>query len=306
MNDRASFLGVRLNKLFENKHWFFDFRLPKMSRSDSVQFLRSDVDLDLVLNQDDLTMTRIHQYMEAHEDIDDEMFGLEQESYSINAFSKTEASRLTDTNLFTLFHEAMNQTILPDELTGPIDNWADEMEEHDLQVENQEKEEVGDMMEQLDLEEGVNMVRAFGYKKPRARRAMNVVSSLRQGSVIKSRILNLFFRDGSIDAESNRQLPNMYLYLLDHNSAVTDQISRKLNNSLMDLILTKLSNATGMEKHKIDHLLSTRLNQHRVPIAVHYNLMTGQIGNQTEDLYEEMLNNDYDSDQSYESSVDEN
>jgi len=284
-NEKALFLGVRFNSLITNKNWFYDFRIPIMSRSETITFLKDDVDLAVLLDQDTIELNRIHQYMEAREEVNEEAFGITSVQVSTGQFTKAEANRLTDKSLFELFMDAMNATALPESFTAPIGNWADYVEEH-------EDEDLNELMGKLKDEEGINLVRAFGYKKPAVKRAMNTIHSLRQGSLLKSRVLNMFFKDGSIDSESNRQLPNMYLYLSDQIHGNLTKTEEKLTEQLMDLILERLTRATGSEPIRIRKALENKPLQHRIPVAVYHHYTTGNTGQQTDDLFEELLEMD--------------
>jgi len=284
-NEKALFLGVRFNSLITNRNWFYDFRIPIMSRSETITFLKEDVDLTVLLDQDTIELNRIHQYMEAREEVSEEAFGITSVQVSTGQFTKAEANRLTEKSLFELFMDAMNATVLPESFSAPIGNWADYVEEH-------ENEDLDELMGKLKDEEGINLVRAFGYKKPAAKRAMNTIHSLRQGSLLKSRVLNMFFKDGSIDSESNRQLPNMYLYLSDQILGKLTKTEVKLTEQLMELILERLTRATGSEPSRIRKALENKPLQHRIPVAVYHHYTTGNTGQQTDDLFEELLEMD--------------
>jgi hypothetical protein len=273
INTRTSneifYLGVRLNKLLENCSWFYNYRLPTMDEYSRLKFLKEDVDYETLLEQESRDISRINDYMEVRDEINEDAFAILSTNHTIDPMY---TENLAGRTVFDMFKQTMEEVVLPTTLTEhvPIKDWAE-------QVEEEENEEMDNFKQQLDEQEQVGVVRSLGYKKKGKNKSMFTIGSLQQGSILKNRVLNCFFDNQDVKNERLRQLPHMYIYCtkIAHNPESSRFFSTLLSN-LSDLIIDRLSVNTGSPSFDIREKLDKQLSSYEIPIQM-VEMMQGKV-----------------------------
>ncbi|AYP71800.1 RNA-dependent RNA polymerase [Penicillium roseopurpureum negative ssRNA virus 1] len=227
------FKGLRLKTILRNQDWFYNYRLPSFTDSDTLEFFHNDVNFDMVLSQTTEEKGRILEYLQVMDEIDEEVFNLNtgglvmQGNYVVSDLDFEEEVE----NVEDLFMEAMTgikregafdfEPIEP----GSFD-WAEEAEEA--------SKDTG--LPPIEEEDGIRFVRSMGYKR-RARKAnMHVINQMQLGHILKERVLNMFFKNAAITSEDRKLLPNYYIWINNNRSSVGENLSGELQR----VILTEL------------------------------------------------------------------
>jgi hypothetical protein len=260
------FRGVRLNRLLENADWFYNYRLPALTDEDSARFFQDDVNFDVVLGQTSSDKTRIVEYLQVMDEINEEAFSINTATMPLGGTMSglVDIDLLDGKNVEDLFKEAMEQI----EPEGAFSfqaiteenklSWAEmvEEEEEELLRESVSNNPKGG----LDLEnvlgtdeDGIRFVRSLGYKRKARRANFQVISQLQQGHVLKERILNMFFKSGSVTSEDRRALPNYCIWLYGNR----DRIGEKLSDELERVILSELQLIMGASKRELKETLAS-------------------------------------------------
>nr|QJW70358.1 RNA-dependent RNA polymerase [Erysiphe necator associated negative-stranded RNA virus 9] len=261
VSDDVYLMGVRLSRLLENTSWFYNYQLPSMTNEQSISFLKNDVCFEDLLSQDDLTMSRISEYIEVRDEVNEDAFSIMKNTNRNIYGTDINVDDQTMMTLNEMFRQTMDNEKLPDELkqfNNEIGDWAEE-------VENEVNRDMIELEGELDQGENVKMVRAFGYSKPKPYRAMNTISTLQHGAVMKSRVLNCFFTERSVDREKLRQLPHMYMYLKTVHVKLENQ--DRIRRSLMDLLVKKLHESTGKPKSVLKNTMDKSSGSFVIPIS---------------------------------------
>jgi AraC-like DNA-binding protein len=257
VSDFVSYLGIKAHTLFKNRDWFYNGKLPTFGDSESVRFLKQDVDMSVVLSLRDNDLSRIKDYIETKDESYEEMFSLNLLGEPAGYVDQGITDEIIGSaeNMMSLFRETFDkleeEEIFGDKLEAlpSITNWAEEMDEES------ERENAKGMLTGLEDEiDGINYVRSFGYKKPAAKKNMAAISSLQQGSHIRGRILNQFFNGGSIFSEGLKTLPHKYLWI----NKIKDASNFRLLDAMQQIILERLSVAIGSSPRDIRHKLDTK------------------------------------------------
>jgi len=277
-DDSIFYMGVRLDKLLSNRSWFYNFRLPSMAQENLLIFLKQDVILNDVMNLEDKSIQKIHEYMEVRQEINEEAFSLTQDYSNYMTIKSTEFENMDSFTLNELFRKTIETVDMPDELKTfdyNIESWADEVENELNETQNIFEDEE---------ENYVGVVKAFGYKKPSQRRAMITISSLQQGGMLKRRILDCFFTSQDIRNEKRKQLPHMYLWLM---SLKNDGLESTIE-SLKKHIIRTLAEGLAISQSKVLNIMSSSPDQYKIPIGTLHNYISG-ITEQQHDMFETML-----------------
>jgi hypothetical protein len=281
--------GVRFSRLVDNRSWFYDFKLPKMSQQEVVEFLRNDVDLEFVMTLEDTDKRKIVDYMEIHTEVNQESFGLGWTDKVLIEDVYIEEEEMNSTTFADLFRKTMDEVVVPQSLVNfddPITSWVDEVEEEsDLNFR---------MITQGEIDNNIELTRSLKYKKPERKLAMHTISSLQHGSMLKSRILDCFFTSCDIRYERIRQLPHMLVWLKE----VKDKISQNLYKSLTNYMIDTIHKSSGTEPAKIARVIQTSVGQYSVPISTLDSLINDRPMQQV-DMFDMILQEN--DDQQYES-----
>ncbi|QJT73695.1 RNA-dependent RNA polymerase [Botrytis cinerea negative-stranded RNA virus 2] len=286
------YLGVKLGKLLQNRSWFHNFWLPSMTEKERIDFLRNDVDMKTVLRLESRDAQRIQDYVEVRDEVNEESFSLMRdytESYNIQMEIGLEEDGV-DFN--EMFRSTIEKIEMPAELKtfeGGIDSWADEVEEFN-------DEEIKNIEESLDQDETLQMVKAFGYKRPMARRAMGTISALQQGGALKRRIMDCLFTGQDIRKEKQSHLAHMYVWCVKTDFGEYNDLATEVSLYIARTIATSI----GLTMTKVKSTFDNNLNQYQIPISVLHSLAfhveTSKIDMMDQLMHEVGQESDYDSD----------
>jgi hypothetical protein len=264
--------GVRLNRLLENKNWFFNRRLPELPERDLTHFFREDVHFDVVLQLSKMDQIHVRDYVEIREEVQESSFGV------VHYGIETDDSTSDDKDFTQLFREAMEKEAKEATMqvfhSTHID-WAEE-------VQNQQEEEDEAFFSGLMEEDTILAIRSFGYKRPKAQKSAHTISSLQQGAELRLRILDSFFRMYSVKSEPSRMLPCYYSWL--HEQLGLGSTMDNLIEQLKEHIITALWETTGTKKKSIkESLVRTHERIMKSPLKAFYNLINVETDMLTQD-----------------------
>nr|QXN75415.1 MAG: RNA-dependent RNA polymerase [Grapevine-associated negative single-stranded RNA virus 5] len=226
--------GLRLSSLLKNPDWFYNYRLPSLTDSETLEFFQTNVDFDRVLSQTTEEKGKIIEYLQVMDEIDEDVFNLQMGGSVMQGNIKyTDADFETDVeNVEDLFMEAMTNIQRGGALDfEPMDtglsSWADEMDDFE--------DKDADLPPMLE-EDGIRFVRSMGYRRKARKANMHVVSQMQLGHIMKERVLNMFFKNAAVTSEDRRLLPNYYIWI----RANRDLIGGVLADELQRILLTEL------------------------------------------------------------------
>nr|UYL94506.1 MAG: RNA-dependent RNA polymerase [Leptosphaeria biglobosa negative single-stranded RNA virus 5] len=254
--DSAWYKGVRLTRLLANSDWFHNYRLPSLTESDTTKFFKHDVNFAVVLSLDDSNKTRIVEYLQVMDELNEELFTdtVQTTGYSVGSFNQVyDFDNMESYTMNEIFENAMNeiemqQTFQVEQLNeGNLGSWADQAEE-----EEEENLEALDRALGADDEAQIKFVRSMGYTRPKRKANFLVISQLQHGYMLKDRVLGMFFKGNSITAEERRMLPHYYIWLRDNSSSMPEGLSESLGK----MILTELQLVMGATKPELLSTLS--------------------------------------------------
>nr|QJW70341.1 RNA-dependent RNA polymerase [Erysiphe necator associated negative-stranded RNA virus 18] len=266
----VKYLGVSLAKLFENRSWFFNYRLPMMTEEARMEFLRSNVDYSIVLNLETSDKRRIQEYIEVREEVNEESFSLLR-SDGLRVVSEYDQQLIDSGATFDeLFRDAIESLEMPVSLTQHTDlvgDWAEEVENSIRQND--------ETLEDIAKDSGnIELVNAIGFKKPMQKKAMLTINGLQQGSFMKSRILDCFFTSQNVRNERTSQLANMIIWVTNTETPSRDFTGgffELLKKSIVSHLLKSLEVNTGVKPAKMMGII-TSSNSYGIPIQTLYNL----------------------------------
>uniref|UniRef100_A0AAU7YCI2 RNA-directed RNA polymerase L n=1 Tax=Exserohilum turcicum mycobunyavirales-like virus 1 TaxID=3229031 RepID=A0AAU7YCI2_9VIRU len=233
--------GVRFNTIVKNKDWFFTRRLPSMTESENVRFLREDVDFKTIATLESDDITRINEYMEVREEVNEASFPVLHQFHEDP--ESGESFEFDDQTLFNKFESFMREEAQTGDMRNlTVNDWAAEVEA-----------EMQGMLEFEKDEETVLITKAFGYKKPKQKKAAHTISSLMQGAEMRMRVMDQFFRFGSIKAEATRNLPGYAAYTL--RMIQEGKLEEYLGEMVVSHIIKSLSENTGTKKSKLNNAI---------------------------------------------------
>jgi hypothetical protein len=264
VDDEVFYQGVRLSSLLRNKQWFYNRRIPQMTESDLLTFLREDIDYETVLGLVEFDKVRIKTYMEVREEVNEESFGL---VYSLDAMEQADIDDWGGKTVQQVLRDAMEaeargggMRFLETEAS-----WADEVNE----MVRVDTEQAGLFFD----EETILVTRAFGYKAPKAKKSTHVVNTLQQGAELRMRVLDCFFRMGSVKSEQLRLLPSYVAWLKTVDNQ--DEGPGDLADSLIEHMVRCLSESTGVSMKRIEESIDTRLpSMLKTPLSLYQGLIT--------------------------------
>lgn len=268
--------GVRFNSIIKNRDWFFTRRFPSMTEQETVEFLSNDVDFETVSRLESDDITRINEYMEVREEVNEESFPV---LHQMNEDPESGGSfEFDDETLFAKFEAAMNEEAKTGEMRSlAVDDWAAEVEA-----------EMQEALEFKEDEETVLITKAFGYKKPKQRKAAHTISSLMQGSEMKMRVIDQFFRFGSVKAESSRNLPGYVAYVL--RMVQEGKLVEYVGEMIVSHIIRSLSESTGTKRSTLNNALrAERARILEVPLRPLHMMINRDAGIQTQEDFLESL-----------------
>jgi hypothetical protein len=235
-----------------------------MTESDLLTFLREDIDYVTVLGLVEFDKVRIKTYMEVREEVNEESFGL---VYSLDAMEQADIDDWGGKTVQQVLRDAMEaeargggMRFLETEAS-----WADEVNE----MVRVDTEQAGLFFD----EETILVTRAFGYKAPKAKKSTHVVNTLQQGAELRMRVLDCFFRMGSVKSEQLRLLPSYVAWLKTVDNQ--DEGPGDLANSLIEHMVRCLSESTGVSMKRIEESIDTRLpSMLKTPLSLYQGLIT--------------------------------
>uniref|UniRef100_A0AAU7YVL2 RNA-dependent RNA polymerase n=1 Tax=Fusarium odoratissimum mycovirus P2S TaxID=3140876 RepID=A0AAU7YVL2_9VIRU len=268
----VKYLGVSVSRLFENRSWFFNYRLPMMTESNRMNFLTTDVDYSTVLRLESSDKKRIQEYIEVREEVNEESFAIMRND-GIRVLSQVDQEMIDAGASFDdLFRSAIESITMPTELTQHndiLEDWAD-----DVEASVQQNDAT---LESLAKDEGnIELVNAIGYKKRMPRKAMMTINGLQQGSFMKSRVLDCFFTSQNVRNERTSQLANMIIWVSSMREGENDFTKGEfelLKTSLINHLLKSLEVNTGVKPAKMLQIINAS-NSYAMPIQTLYNLTT--------------------------------
>jgi hypothetical protein len=286
------YLGLRLSSILKNKDWFFNGRLSEMNEHESIKFLEQDVKLETILSLPEQDMENIRDYIEAREEVNEELFNIGQplDHGSLMPVEVTSIDFTNKESIGEMFKNAMKQAVEEVDFADllktedPIGDWFEHVEEH---LDSLRSVEVDfDMLSGAD---GINFVRSFGYKKPSSRKNQVMIGMLQQGSVIRNKVVNMIFKSGSVMNEDVRRLPYMYAWL-----EKFDEESTYYGLSIVakKLITTHLSTSLGIDEHTVTRTLQNRSRVISEPIP-RLSVLIGQAPLHELNVFDELLNEVY-------------
>ncbi|QDB75015.1 MAG: RNA-dependent RNA polymerase [Coniothyrium diplodiella negative-stranded RNA virus 1] len=266
--------GVRFNSLIRNRDWFFNRRLPTMSENEVCNFLRRDVDFRVVLQNDSSDLSRITDYLEVREEVNEESFP---QFNMANIQAETSEDDTFDAeNMYEIFEKAVSQQVASGEmsaLAGSVEDWADLVEEELERVLT---------LDSGEHEGNVLVARSFGYKKPKQRKAAYTINNLQQGVEIKARVLDSFFRMGSVKSEAVKSLPSYIAWTLQvkrENQEFSD-----LAEALVQHMIKSLSESTGVKQTKLRNAIEMAPGRLMLtPLRPLFSLINGEGETMTQD-----------------------
>jgi hypothetical protein len=301
VEDKVKYLGVSLGKLFLNKDWFFNGRLPAFTDVGVVEFLKNCVDIQTVLSLEGRDMTRIKNYIETKEEVYEDHFAtnLAEDRSELGLLPQKTLDELKDASSFNdIFRDEINKMTEDQTFTtahlddGGKFSWADE-------VEAEEEFQAGLLgVNEIDFnkeDDGVGIIRAFGYKKPMARRNMAAISTLQQGGYLKKRVVNLVFKNDSVEYESVRQLPYKYLWL---RSVEGDEKYGDLIKCAKEEIIHRLSQSIGNSERVIRGNLDSKELEMLIPLPRLQSLLN-ENSKVPLDLFDQLVSETYDDAERY-------
>ncbi|UTJ93941.1 RNA-dependent RNA polymerase [Rice dwarf-associated bunya-like virus] len=276
--DSITYLGVRLSRLLINKSWFYNYRLPIFSQSERLEFIKNDINLEIVMGLEDRDRQRINDYIEVREEVNEESFGLNKNPVIEIDGRYYEPQELTSETIAEIFNSTMQNEVLPDSIIQTDFDWYEDVIE---------EEEYGFQSLKIDDEEAIGVIKSIGYKKPKQRKAMHTISGLQQGGLLKSRILDLFFTSQNIKNERVSQLPHMYLWV----KSVNDRINPQLCFELKAHIIKSISSSTGATKARVQTILESNSTQYHIPIQTLDSIINNR-SSQEIDMLDQILEED--------------
>jgi hypothetical protein len=254
------FRGVRLTRLLENTDWFHNYRLPALTDSDCASFFVDDVDFETVMKLDSNDRSRVVDYLQVNDELAEDLFSMAgpQQGYATGTYNQVyDFDEIADGTINEMFERAMLEVANEGAFTfQPLSelieqDWAEEMTEED-------EARMAGLEEGLENDEdNIKFVRSMGYTRPKRRANYQVISQLQHGYMLKDRILNMFFRAGSVTAEERRVLPHQFIWIRDNKSRMPEGLAE----SLQTLILTELQIVMGASKQELLSTLSTAPSQ---------------------------------------------
>ncbi|QKN84393.1 RNA dependent RNA polymerase [Rice Peribunya-like virus 1] len=289
--------GIRLNRLMANRDWFFNGRLPPMSDKESISFLRKDVNMDVVLSSDSTSRTQIVDYLQVHDEVNEEAFGImnAEEIFGRTGYNFTLEDFKTG-RIMEMFNQEVDKLANESFFLGSyedIGDWAEEVEKEGEAAMENLKDALGNE------EDGIRLVRSLGSRVVKKRRNHMVMTSLQQGALMKKRILDMFFSMSSILSESKQSLPYYCLWVMDQ---PREDKSSKLMAEILNHIKQQIIISTGSNIEVVDTILarSNRSLKRSIPrlAAYLYNEDEDQ-----DDLYSMMATESQIADRDYAESI---
>lgn len=285
------FKGIRLSALFKNQDWFYNYRLPSLQDADVSDFLRKDVNFDVILNQTTSEKGRIFEYLQVNEEIDEEVFNINNSSGPFSGLhaQTVDYDSLDNLQINELFSRAMvsEEEMLPEDMLKPegID-WAEEVEDEFNQLEFEEG--------MITEEDGIRYIRSFGYKRPARKANYHVISQLQIGHLLKERVLNMFFKSGAITSENRKHLPHYYIWLRCNKDGLGDGLCKELQR----VVLSELTATMGAT----DRELKVTLDNASPTLAVGPIRAVNYLHNEQQDLFSQLSQSVFYVDERYEES----
>jgi len=264
------YLGVSVSKLFENRSWFFNYRLPMMTEVARMEFLKNDVDYPILLNLETSDKKRIQEYIEVRDEVNEESFSLMRND-SIRVISEYDQQMIDSGATFDeLFRNAIESLEMPTSLVlhnDVVGDWAEEVEQS---ISNNDA-----ILESIAKDSGnIELVNAIGFKRPMAKKAMLTINGLQQGSFMKSRVLDCFFASQNVRNERTSQLANMIIWLTELRKPSDDFTGGNfelLMKSITSHLLRSLEVNTGVKPSKMMQVIQSS-NSYGIPIQTLYNM----------------------------------
>jgi len=224
--------GLRANKLFKNRKWFFDGRLYPFNTKGSIDILQNHLDMDNIREIFQSNRTRLEEYINDME-YDQEEFYEEQ----------MDLQPMTDLQLKTDLlrqDQLINQSM---SIKDMFNNAATELLKENVDWNIAEYTSEG-LMDSFKDDTGVeNFVRALGENKQRKKRDFYMITNLRLNVNFINRVLDLFFKGNSILSEPPRELPNYALHC--KNVRLQAESDTKLIDLLYNYICARIGILVG-------------------------------------------------------------
>nr|BCH36617.1 RNA-dependent RNA polymerase [Aspergillus fumigatus negative-stranded RNA virus 1] len=272
MNPNIFINGLRVTKLFKQRQWFINGRLPPFNAKEAVAVLKNDIKPEVMRSVAVDTKTKIQTYMDEFEEFHDNVWFERIDDPNVALYDDeqldidmTRQTRIMDStqNIMDMFQKASQELLET--------KWADEYQkEYDWANAQMEEDVLG-------------FVRALGENKIRkAKRDFFTLSNMRLSTTFMNRILDLFFKSNTIRSESPRDLPD---YALHVKSALENKEGNELLlSNLFKYIISRISTLTGKSLESIEATIVDLSSKKR-----HYNTidrLTRYLNLESPDLYD--------------------
>jgi hypothetical protein len=302
------FRGIRFSTLLKNPDWFYNYRLPSMTDSQCTPFFRNDVNFETVLSQTTYDKGKVVEYLQVMDEINEEAFSITEKTIPMagTAIATMDYNFDPTMNVNDLFRDEMLKIQSEGVFTNPEPeqagmSWDDMVaEEEEMQAAREADGSQGSGTDDFfkaigGKEDGIRFVRSMGYKRKARKANMQVISQMQQGHMIKERVLNMFFKNGSVTSENRRHLPHYYIWLNNHKS----EMNINLAQELMRVVVNELRIAMGATEREIMRILSQASYRLEIPPTRVLNF----VYNNEEDLYTQMSHTMLSPESDYEESI---
>jgi hypothetical protein len=272
--------GMRLQKVFRNRLWFFNQRLPDMNDRQANKFLIDDVDTKLIISTEESNLGFLKNYIDENDDMQEQDYEelFEKETNTIKTDFENQLSTKT---FFEIFRETATNLLESEGI-----DWAKEMNDDPEELVQFQEEDMIDQVEEIGT-----FIRALGVNEyKRNRRNFHTVTNLITNTTIVNRLLDLFFRNSDIQNERKENLPHYLKHVRLELEECSDNDDNRFYLSRLEVfIMKRLSVLTGRSKEDLDNLMKNLSDTrfHRLP-----RLDTFLTGNNSEhELVDTMFDN---------------
>lgn len=256
INEDLFINGLRGNKLFKNRKWFFDGRLFPFNTRGCIDILKNHLDLENMKELISNNRIKLEEYVN---DMDYD----QEEGYEDIADSNV----ITDLQLVRDLNKQntiMNKNI---NLKDMFLQAAKELAETESDYFKQTFDEIT-LMDQFKEDAGIeSFVRALGQNKQRKKKDFYMITNLKLNVNFVNRILDLFFKGNSIMSESSRELPDYALHC--RNIRCQPEANKRLVDMLHNYICQRISILVGRDFNyvigQIDSFESSKKNFNTLP-----------------------------------------
>jgi hypothetical protein len=246
IDDDVVISGVRACRLFENRYWFLDGRLPIMNESDTIEFILNDLNYEECLSVSTKSNSIIREYTERLNISDLNRLAEDYNMDSPVELENEEQRELREgDNLFEFFDKRMANLNLDESI---------------FTIGETERFNADDYNDEVML----NFTTALGENKIRARRRdFYTISNLRTNLTFKNRILDLFFRHGDIMRENKKKLPDYMVYIGYMLQEDKYSYFKVILESLYEYICERVSTSTGRDVDSVRKTINKAIRNGR-------------------------------------------